>query len=77
MRNPDVLVFDEATSSLDSIVEQEITETIRNVVSKNNSLITILVAHRLSTIMHADSIFVLEKGKIVEKGTHQELLKQS
>ncbi|HMT26946.1 MAG TPA: ATP-binding cassette domain-containing protein, partial [Candidatus Absconditabacterales bacterium] len=77
LRNPDVLVFDEATSSLDSIVEQEITETIRNVVSKNNSLITILVAHRLSTIMHADSIFVLEKGKIVEKGTHQELLKQS
>jgi ATP-binding cassette subfamily B protein len=73
LRQPDLLVFDEATSSLDSLTEEEITETIRDVsVFKNH--ITILIAHRLSTIMHADRIFVLEKGRIVEAGKHDELL---
>lgn len=73
LRQPDLLVFDEATSSLDSITEEEITETIRDVsVFKNH--ITILIAHRLSTIMHADRIFVLEKGQIIESGKHEELL---
>lgn len=73
LRQPDLLVFDEATSSLDSLTEEEITETIRDVsVFKNH--ITILIAHRLSTIMHADRIFVLEKGQIVEAGKHDELL---
>ncbi len=73
LRQPDLLVFDEATSSLDSITEEEITETIRDVsVIKNH--ITIIIAHRLSTIMHADHIFVLEKGHIIESGKHEELL---
>jgi len=73
LRQPDILVFDEATSSLDSITEEEITETIRDVsIIKNH--ITILIAHRLSTIMHADKIFVLEKGNIIESGRHEELL---
>ena len=73
LRQPDILVFDEATSSLDSITEEEITQTIREVSSIKDH-ITILIAHRLSTIMHADRIFVLEKGHIIESGRHEELL---
>ena len=73
LRNPNILVFDEATSSLDSLTEEEITETIRD-VSVISDHITILIAHRLSTIMHADKIFVLEKGHIIEAGKHDELL---
>jgi ATP-binding cassette, subfamily B, bacterial len=72
LRKPRVLIFDEATSSLDSITEEEITKTIRQVSSQRNQ-ITILIAHRLSTIMHADRIYVLEKGKVVETGTHDDL----
>lgn len=73
LREPNILVFDEATSSLDSITEEEITETIRD-VSIIQDHITILIAHRLSTIMHADKIFVLEKGHIIESGKHDELI---
>jgi len=73
LRHPNILVFDEATSSLDSLTEEEITETIRD-VSVISDHITILIAHRLSTIMHADKIFVLEKGHIIEAGKHEELL---
>jgi ATP-binding cassette subfamily B protein len=75
LRKPDLLVFDEATSSLDSLTEEEITETIRD-VSDNEDHITILIAHRLSTIMHADRIYVLEKGRIIEAGKHADLLAQ-
>jgi ATP-binding cassette, subfamily B, bacterial len=67
------LIFDEATSSLDSLTEEEITNTIKNVSSQKEQ-ITILIAHRLSTIMHADRIYVLERGEIIETGSHQELL---
>ncbi len=73
LRNPDILVFDEATSSLDSITEEEITATIRD-VSVLEQHITILIAHRLSTIRHADRIYVLEKGRITEQGGHDDLL---
>lgn len=73
LRKPDILVFDEATSALDSLTEEEITKTIRE-ISLNSDIITILIAHRLSTVMHADNIFVLEKGNIVESGRHSELL---
>ncbi len=73
LRKPSILVFDEATSALDSLTEEEIGKTIRD-VSQASAHITILIAHRLSTIMHADVIHVLEKGKIVEFGSHQELL---
>jgi ATP-binding cassette subfamily B protein len=75
LRKPDILVFDEATSSLDSITEEEITDTIRD-VSVLDDHITILIAHRLSTIMHADRIFVLEKGHIIESGKHFDLIEQ-
>jgi ATP-binding cassette subfamily B protein len=75
LRNPHLLVFDEATSSLDSLTEEEISDTIRNVSDTKNH-ITILIAHRLSTVMHADMIYVLEKGKVAEQGRHQELLEQ-
>ncbi|WP_374949866.1 ABC transporter ATP-binding protein [Mucilaginibacter sp.] len=75
LRKPDILVFDEATSSLDSITEEEITGTIRD-VSELEDHITILIAHRLSTIMHADRIFVLEKGHIIESGKHLDLIDQ-
>ena len=75
LRNPDILVFDEATSSLDSITEEEITATIKD-VSKLSEQITILIAHRLSTIRHADRIFVLEKGQIIEQGKHEDLVEE-
>jgi ATP-binding cassette subfamily B protein len=75
LRRPRLLIFDEATSSLDSITEEEITQTIRDVSSQRNQ-ITILIAHRLSTIMHADRIYVLEKGEVVETGTHESLLEE-
>ncbi len=75
LRQPNLLVFDEATSSLDSLTEEEISETIRE-ISDNQDHITILIAHRLSTILHADTIHVLEKGNIVESGNHSELLEQ-
>jgi ATP-binding cassette subfamily B protein len=73
LRHPNLLVFDEATSSLDSLTEQEISETIRD-VSMRKDLLTILIAHRLSTVIHADKIIVLERGRIVETGRHQELV---
>ncbi len=73
LRKPTLMVFDEATSSLDSLSESEITTTIRT-ISEKKQHITILIAHRLSTIMHADKIFVLENGHIIESGKHTELL---
>jgi ATP-binding cassette subfamily B protein len=73
LRRPSLLVFDEATSSLDSLTEEEISETVR-AISSGGNLITILIAHRLSTVMHADTIHVLEKGSVVESGRHEELL---
>lgn len=72
LRNPNLLIFDEATSALDSITEEEINTTIRNISDKNR--ITVLIAHRLSTVMHADKIFVLEQGKIIESGKHEDLI---
>jgi ATP-binding cassette subfamily B protein len=73
LRKPDLLVFDEATSSLDSLTEEEISETIRT-ISARKDIITILIAHRLSTVMYADTILVLEKGAIIESGKHDQLL---
>jgi len=73
LRNPNLLIMDEATSALDSITEEEITATVREIHSSQN-IMTILIAHRLSTVMHADRIYVLEQGQIIEQGNHNELL---
>ena len=73
LRRPQLLVFDEATSSLDSLTEEDISQTIRE-VAVTREAITILIAHRLSTVLHADRIYVLERGRIVEFGRHEELI---
>ena len=73
LRNPHLLVFDEATSSLDSLTEEEISRTMRD-VAEGADVITVLIAHRLSTVLHADRIFVLERGRVIEEGRHDELL---
>lgn len=73
LRKPRLLIFDEATSSLDSLTEEEISNTIIGITQQRNQ-ITILIAHRLSTIMHADRIYVLEQGEMAETGSHEKLL---
>jgi ATP-binding cassette subfamily B protein len=75
LRHPHLLIFDEATSSLDSLTEESITDTIRD-LSKEREQITIMIAHRLSTIIHATRIYVLEKGAVIESGNHQSLLEE-
>jgi ATP-binding cassette subfamily B protein len=75
LREPRLLIFDEATSALDSLTEQQVTETVQR-ISAERTQITLLIAHRLSTVLHADVIHVLEKGSIVESGTHAELVAQ-
>ncbi len=73
LANPKILIFDEATSNLDSYSEKLIQQSMDK-ISKNRTVI--IIAHRLSTIKKADKIFVLEKGKLVEKGNHIELSKK-
>lgn len=73
LKNPRILVFDEATSSLDSHSEQLILESLKEVAEKHTTLV---IAHRLSTIIDADNIIVLDKGKVVEHGSHQQLLEK-
>ena len=71
LKRPRILIFDEATSSLDSGTEQMIQETLSEVAENHTTLV---IAHRLSTIVDADSIVVMKQGRIVEQGTHQQLL---
>jgi ATP-binding cassette subfamily B protein len=71
LKNPRILVFDEATSALDSKTEKAIQAQLREVATDHTTLV---IAHRLSTVMDADQILVLERGRIVERGTHAELL---
>jgi len=70
-KQPEILVLDEATSSLDSTSESYIQRTIKNLREQNKTII--IIAHRLSTVIHADTIVVLEKGKLIEQGSHMEL----
>ena len=71
LKQPSILVFDEATSSLDSLSEQRILQAMERVRGNYTSVV---IAHRLSTIVDADQVLVLDQGRIVEQGTHQELL---
>ena len=71
LRNPKIIVFDEATSNLDTITENAIKDTI---FQMNKEITCIIIAHRLSTIKNCDRIIVMDKGEIVEMGTHGELI---
>ncbi|MBQ7045935.1 MAG: peptidase domain-containing ABC transporter [Clostridia bacterium] len=73
LRNPKLIIFDEATSNLDTITENAIKDTIFDL---NKEMICIIIAHRLSTIKNCDKIIVMDKGSIVEIGTHEQLLRQ-
>jgi subfamily B ATP-binding cassette protein MsbA len=73
LKNPEILILDEATSALDTESEKQVQEALEKLMQNRTSLV---IAHRLSTIKNADLIVVLSKGKIMEKGTHEELVKQ-
>jgi len=73
LKNPPILILDEATSSLDTESERLVQDALYNLMKNRTSIV---IAHRLSTIQNADEILVLQKGKIAERGTHEELLRQ-
>ncbi|MFX4918089.1 ATP-binding cassette domain-containing protein, partial [Acinetobacter baumannii] len=73
LKNPPILILDEATSALDSRTEAEIQATLEAIAERRTSIV---IAHRLSTVVNADEIVVLEMGEVVERGSHAELLRR-
>ena len=73
LKNPRLLILDEATSALDSTTEQGVQECLRNIGA---GITTFVIAHRLSTVVDADNILVLDRGRIVESGVHSDLLRR-
>jgi ATP-binding cassette, subfamily B, bacterial MsbA len=74
LKNPPILILDEATSSLDTESERLVQDALENLMKNRTSVV---IAHRLSTIQHADEIIVLQKGEIVERGKHAELIEKN
>jgi ABC-type multidrug transport system fused ATPase/permease subunit len=72
LKNPEIILLDEPTSALDSYNEEQITQALNNLFKDKT---VIIVAHRLQTVKHADEIIYIDDGKIIERGTHEELLK--
>lgn len=73
LKKPDILIMDEATSNLDTITEESIKRTIQNF---SDTMTCIIIAHRINTIKNCDYIYVMDKGRIIEQGTHQSLLEE-
>ena len=73
IKHPRIYIFDEATSALDSATELQIVRNLREI---SQSITTLVITHRLSTLVHADEIIVLESGTVIERGTHEFLLRQ-
>jgi subfamily B ATP-binding cassette protein MsbA len=74
LKNPPILILDEATSALDTESERLVQDALNKLMQNRTSVV---IAHRLSTIQHADEIIVMQKGEIVERGKHQELLEKT
>jgi ATP-binding cassette subfamily B protein len=74
LKDPPILILDEATSALDSRTEAAIQETLRSVTARRTSIV---IAHRLSTVVDADQIVVLDQGRVAERGTHAQLLRKN
>jgi len=74
LKDPSILLLDEATSALDATSEQKVQEALKRLM---NGRTTLIIAHRLATIMHADRILLIDNGRLVAEGTHQKLLSES
>lgn len=73
MKNPEIILLDEPTSALDSVSEEKISQALHKLFQERT---VVVIAHRLQTVKEADNIVVIEDGKVVESGTHTQLVKQ-